>query len=68
MYDYWKDQGFDPADRDTDNAAELAEYKLPDTFATFETQLSIGRGFFDDRRNENRKGRKGRSIVGEGEI
>ena len=68
VYEHWKDPGFDPADKDTENAAELAEYKLPDTFATFETQLSIGRGFFNDRRNESRKGRTGRSIVGEDEI
>ncbi len=68
VYDYWKEYGFAPADKDTENAAELAEYQLPDTFATFQTQLSNGRRAFNDRRNENRKGRQGRSIVGKDEL
>ncbi|MEK6260095.1 MAG: hypothetical protein AABP62_15855 [Planctomycetota bacterium] len=63
VYDYWKDEGFDSADKDTENAAELAEYQLPDSFETFKTHLSKGRSAFNDRRNEDRKGRKGRSIV-----
>ena len=64
-YDYWKEYGFDSGDAGTENAAELAEYQLPDSFETFKTQLSNGRSAFDDRRYESRKGRQRRSIVGE---
>lgn len=67
-YDYWKEYGFDPADKHTENAAELAGYQLRDSFETFKTQLSKGRSAFNDRRNETRKGRKGRSIVRGDEI
>lgn len=67
-YDYWKEYGFDPADKDTENAAELAGYELPDSFPTFQSQLSHGRRAFDDSRYENRTGRKGRSIVSGDEI
>ncbi len=68
VWDYWKEYGFDPADRDTKNAAELAGYEVPPSFETFKTYLSKGRAWFDDRRNEDRKGRRGRSIVDGAEI
>ncbi len=68
VYDYWKEYGFDPADKDTENAAELAGYELPDSFPTYQSQLSHGRKAFDDSRYENRKGRQGRSIVRGDEI
>ena len=67
-YDYWKEYGFDTADKDTENAGELAGYELPDSFPTFQSQLSHGRRAFDDPRYENRTGRKGRSIVSGEEI
>lgn len=67
-YDYWKEYGFDPADKHTENAAELTGYKLPDSFQTYQSQLSHGRRAFHDTRYESRKGRKGRSIVGGDEI
>ena len=67
-YDYWKEYGFDPADKDTENAVELAGYELPDSFWTYQSQLSHGRKAFDDPRYENRKGRQGRSIVRGDEI
>ena len=67
-YDYWEEYGFDPADKDTENAVDLAGYELPDSFPTFQSQLSHGRRAFDDSRYENRTGRKGRSIVSGDEI
>lgn len=68
VWDYWKEYGFDPADRDTKNAAELAGYVVPPSFETFKTYLSKGRAWFKDRRNEDRKRRRGRSIVSGDEI
>ncbi len=67
-YDYWKEYGFDPADKNTENAAELAGYELPDSFPTYQSQLSHGRREFKDSRYENRNGRQGRSIVRSDEI
>ena len=68
VYDYWKEYGFDPADKNTENAAELAGYELPDSFSTYKSQLSHGRRAFNDSRYENRSGRQGRSIVRDDEI
>lgn len=68
VYDYWREYGFDPADKHTENAAELAGYELPDSFETFKTQLPKGRSVFNDCRYENRKGRHGRNIVRGDEI
>ena len=62
-YEYFKEYGFDEADSETSNASDLAKYQPPASFETFQTQLSRGRNAFNDRRNESRKGRKGRSIV-----
>lgn len=61
VWDYWREYGVDPNDRGTQNTAELANYEVPDNFDTFKTQLSRGRSAFKDKRNEDRKGRKGRS-------
>ena len=62
VHDFWTGHGFDAADRDTQNAADLAGYEIPD-LTTYQTQLSRARTAFNDRRHEPRANRKGRSVA-----
>lgn len=66
-HDFWKEHGFDPADRDTDNADVLKGYEIT-SLPTFRSQLSRARKVFDDLRYEDRTGRRGRSVVDRGDL
>lgn len=66
-YEYWRDYGFDSTDK-VNHAESLRDYCLPDSFETFKTYLSKGRKAFDDARYEDRRGRKGRSVVSDDEL
>lgn len=66
-HEFWTEYGFDSADRDTDNADVLMGYEIP-ALPTFRSQLSRARNAFNDLRNEDRTGRRGRSVVERGDL
>lgn len=62
VHEFWTEYGFDVADRETENAADLEGYEIPE-LVTFGPQLSRARGVFHDKRREPRPNRGGRSIA-----